>query len=40
LIWFDGIYRYEMYGRPFAALEAMRQTAASMMPLETVIAES
>ena len=40
LIWFDGIYRYEMYGRPFAAVEALRQTAASMMPLEAVTAES
>lgn len=36
LIWFEGIYRYEMYGRPFAAVEALRQTAASMTPLEVV----
>lgn len=33
LIWFEDIYRYELYGRPFAAKEALRQTAASMMPL-------
>ena len=33
LIWFDDIYRYEMFGRPFAALEGLRQTAASMSPL-------
>jgi hypothetical protein len=34
MIWFEGIYRYEMFGRPFAAVEALRQTAASMMPLD------
>ncbi|REK26024.1 MAG: hypothetical protein DWQ40_00260 [Actinobacteria bacterium] len=33
LIWFDDTYRYEMFGRPFAAREALRQTAASMSPL-------
>lgn len=39
LIWFDDIYRYEMFGRPFAAREGLIQTAASMMPLP-LIAES
>lgn len=36
LIWFDGIYRYEMFGRPFAPVEALRQTAASMAPIPVV----
>jgi hypothetical protein len=40
MIWFEGIYRYEMFGRPFAAVEALRQTAASMMPLEAVVETS
>jgi hypothetical protein len=40
MIWFDGTYRYEMFGRPFAAVEALRQTAASMMPLEAVLETS
>lgn len=33
LIFFDTQYRYELFGRPFAALEALRQTVASMEPL-------
>jgi hypothetical protein len=34
LIFFDDRYRYELFGRPFAPLEALRQTVASMGPLE------
>lgn len=33
LIFFDEVYRYELFGRPFAPVEALRQTVASMAPL-------
>jgi hypothetical protein len=33
LIFFDDTYRYELFGRPFAPVEALRQTVASMAPL-------
>lgn len=33
LIFFDESYRYELFGRPFAPVEALRQTVASMAPL-------
>lgn len=33
LIFFDTTYRYELFGRPFASVEALRQTVASMEPL-------
>ncbi len=33
LIWYDEQYRYELFGRPFAAVEGLRQTVASVMPL-------
>ncbi len=37
MIWFQGNYRYEMFGRPFVAVEALRQSAASMAPLEDTL---
>lgn len=40
LIWFDGNYRYEMFGRPFVAVEALRQSAASMAPLRLTLDET
>lgn len=40
MIWFDGNYRYEMFGRPFVAVEALRQSAASMAPLEDTLLDS
>lgn len=36
MVWFDGNYRYEMFGRPFVAVEALRQSATSMAPIELV----
>lgn len=36
MVWFDGNYRYEMFGRPFVAVEALRQSASSMAPIELV----
>lgn len=33
LVFFDEAYRYEMFGRPFASLESLRQTVMSMEPL-------
>lgn len=38
LIFFDDQFRYEMFGRPFAPVEALRQTVASMVPLEAGVA--
>lgn len=37
MIWFEANYRYEMFGRPFVAVEALRQSAASMAPLELTL---
>ena len=37
LIWYDEQYRYELFGRPFAAVEGLRQTAASAMPLANTL---
>jgi hypothetical protein len=39
LIFFDDQYRYELFGRPFAPVEALRQTVASMVLLEAGAAE-
>lgn len=36
LVFFDDAYRYELFGRPFVAVEALRQTAASIAPLGVV----
>lgn len=33
LTFFDTQYRYELFGRPFASVESLRQTVASMEPL-------
>jgi hypothetical protein len=38
LIFFDDTYRYELFGRPFAPVEALRQTVASMAPLGVELA--
>jgi hypothetical protein len=36
LIFFDDQFRYELFGRPFASVEALRQTAASLTPLAEI----
>lgn len=38
LVFFDDRYRYELFGRPFAPVEALRQTVASMAPMGVELA--
>lgn len=33
LIWYDGIYRYEMFGRPFVSPEALKEMASTFEPI-------
>lgn len=40
LIWFDGPYRYELFGRSFVPVEILRDMSEDMTPLATLDAES
>ena len=40
LIWFDGPYRYELFGRSFVPLSVLRGMSAEMEPLDSIGAES
>ena len=33
LVWFDGSYRYELFGRSFVPLAALQQMAIESLPL-------
>lgn len=36
LVWFDGPYRYELYGRSFVGSTILREMAAEMVPLASI----
>lgn len=36
LVWFDGPYRYELYGRSFVTSSILRDMAAEMVPLDSI----
>lgn len=40
LIWFDGQYRYELFGRSFVPLEILDEMVARMEPIGLVVEES
>lgn len=39
LVWFEGPYRYELFGRSFVPVGVLSEMSGSMMPLDTVGAE-
>jgi hypothetical protein len=39
LIWFEGPYRYELFGRTFVPIDTLRDMSAVMVPLDTIAAE-
>jgi hypothetical protein len=40
VIWFDGPYRYELFGRSFVPIGILRQMSDQMVPLTSIEAES
>jgi hypothetical protein len=40
LIWFEGPYRYELFGRSFVPVSVLREMSASMVPLASIGAVS
>jgi hypothetical protein len=40
LIWFDGSYRYELYGRSFVPVPVLEDMSATMVPLDSIAGES
>ena len=39
LIWYDGSYRYEMFGRTFVSPAVLREMSGAMVPLSTIEVE-
>lgn len=40
LVWYDGPYRYELYGRTFVPVRALEEMSADMVPLTSLAATS
>lgn len=40
LVWYEGPYRYELFGRSFVPSAALRDMSSSMLPLSTIAGDS
>ena len=40
VLWFDGSYRYELYGRSFVPVRALEEMSAEMVPLTSLTAQT
>ncbi len=37
LVWYDGVYRYELFGRPFVSVEALVEMASTFEPISQLV---
>ena len=40
VVWFDGPYRYELFGRSFVPIGILREMSDDMVPLASIEAQS